>query len=296
MAQVRVPPGGSNTPFGGVGLRRSPPTQAGQSGKSKVIAAGEAAPDTVDDLTATSVQSTSEVSKPVIGQTHVLNANDVASASQVSIPVLRQVHVILANDVQSASSVSVPALGVIRNLLANDVESASAVSRPAVGQIHGLLAEDVASASTVSVPAIAQIHVLAANDVESTSQLNIPVLAEISAQAPVSKLVNSFIWGLPQGRYEDPDKPIKKATQRQKRRAVARTIQDILGIRAPSILDIAEKEAIAQAAQMLLESERLQASIDELEQMVASKLEEIAIEERRKKRNRQAAQILLLAD
>jgi hypothetical protein len=46
---------------------------------------------------------------------------------------------------------------------------------------------------------------------------------------------------------------------------------------------------------MLLESERLQASIDELEAMVASKLEEIALEEKRRRVNRQAALALLLA-
>jgi hypothetical protein len=115
--------------------------------------------------------------------------------------------------------------------------------------------------------------------------------------AALETSIRSFVWGIRRGRYEDPDKPIKvkAATQRQKRKAVAQTVEDILGIRAPSILAITEKEAIAEAAQMLLESERLQANIDELEMMVASKLEEISIEERRRRRNRQAAQILFLA-
>lgn len=181
MAQIRTPPGGTNTPFGGVGLKRGNPTGPGQSGKSRRIEPGEAVPDTIDDLIAVSVQSTSELTKPAITQVHNILANDVQSASGLSIPVLRQVHAILANDVQSASSVSVPALTVVRNLLANDVESASSVSVPMLRQVHALLANDVQSASSVSVPSATHIHVLLAADVESASSLSVPALAENGA-------------------------------------------------------------------------------------------------------------------
>lgn len=136
------------------------------------------AADTVDDLLANDVQSTSEVSAPAVHQKHGLLANDVQSTSEVSAPALHQVHALLANDVEMASQVSAPAVHVVNILAANDVEMASQVSAPAIGQKHVLLADDVQSLSQVSAPAIHQTHGLLANDVQSTAEVSAPAVQQ----------------------------------------------------------------------------------------------------------------------
>lgn len=116
------------------------------------VAAGE------DDLLADDVQSTSNVTSPVIEQEHALLAEDVSSNSEVTAPVVGQEHALTAVSVESTSEVSAPALADVPlpdDLLANDVESASGVDAPVIGQVHALLAEDVSSASGVSAPTVA---------------------------------------------------------------------------------------------------------------------------------------------
>ncbi len=94
--------------------------------------------DTVDDLLANDVQSTSNVTTPAITQVQVLLANDVQSTSNVTAPAVGQKHVLLANDVQSTSNVSAPALveeDGTNDLLANDVQSTSEISLPALTHV-----------------------------------------------------------------------------------------------------------------------------------------------------------------
>ena len=134
---------------------------------------------TVNNLLAEDVQSTSNVTTPVLGQTHVLLADDVQSTSQVTAPVIGQVHALLANDVQSTSEVSVPVMAHIHVLNAADVQSTSEVTSPVVGQVHVLNANDVQSTSQVTVAVIGQTHALLAVSVQSTSSVSTPALAEV---------------------------------------------------------------------------------------------------------------------
>lgn len=110
----------------------------------------------VDNLSATSVESASEVSSPTIGQVHVLSATSVQSTSEVSSPTIGQVHSLSATSVQSTSEVSAPTLVALSEhaLTATSVESASQVSSPTLGQIHVLSGVSVQSLSEVSIPAL----------------------------------------------------------------------------------------------------------------------------------------------
>lgn len=135
--------------------------------------------DTVDDLLADDVQSTSEVSSPSVGQKHILNATDVQSTSEVSSPAVGQVHGLSATSVQSTAEVSSPNIAIVSALLANDIESASEVTSPAIGQIHNFTATSVQSASEVSSPAIGQVQVLSSISIESATEVSAPNLAEV---------------------------------------------------------------------------------------------------------------------
>ena len=128
-------------------------------------------------LLAESVESSSDVSTPAVGQIHAILANDAESASEVSQPAIGQEHGLLAEDVESASELSSPDIGQVHALLADDVESESELSGPAVGQTHGILANDVESSSEVSTPAVGQVHALLADDVESASEVSNPALS-----------------------------------------------------------------------------------------------------------------------
>ena len=134
--------------------------------------------DTVDDLLADDVESTSEVTAPSIGQEHDLLADDVESTSEVTSPAVGQDHQLLADDVESTSEVTAPTLAETHVLDATDVESASEVTAPSIGQEHAILADDVESASELTSPALGQEHALLATSVESTSEVTAPVLSE----------------------------------------------------------------------------------------------------------------------
>lgn len=147
-----------------MGLRRPPGTTAalpgnsrsgfaeagGNAGRSRYIVAPDPGPDTVDDLLPASVQSTSEVTKPAIGQTHNILANDVQSTSEVTKPVIGQKHALLANDTESASEVTKPVATLVRALLANDVESASSLTKPSLVAVAPVSVTDVASPAGVA--------------------------------------------------------------------------------------------------------------------------------------------------
>lgn len=133
-----------------------------------------------DALLADDVESASEVTTPVLGQTHVLNATDAQSLSQVDSPAVGQEHDLLADDVESASELSSPVLAELSgdNLLADDVESTSEVTTPAIGQAHIFDATDAESLSEVTSPAIGQEHDLLADDTESTSEVSTPAVGQ----------------------------------------------------------------------------------------------------------------------
>lgn len=131
-----------------------------------------------DVLTADDVQSTSEVSAPVIGQEHVLNAADTQSTSEVSTPVIAQVQVMLATGAESTSEVTAPVIALITPLLANDAESASNVSTPVVGQIHAILTDDALSLTEVTAPVIGQTHSILVSSVDSGSELSGPIITQ----------------------------------------------------------------------------------------------------------------------
>ncbi|KKL06799.1 hypothetical protein LCGC14_2592420 [marine sediment metagenome] len=137
--------------------------------------------DTEDNLLADDVESASETSTPVIGQTHVITVTSAESASEASSPAVGQEHALLAGDVESASEVSTPAVAEVVHLLADDVESASEVTTPVIGQEHILTATSVESTSETSTPVVGQEHILLATSVESATELSLPVLAEVGA-------------------------------------------------------------------------------------------------------------------
>ncbi len=138
----------------------------------------EAAADTEDNLLADDVESASETSTPVIGQTHVITVVSAESASETSAPVVGQEHTLLSTSVESASEVSTPAVVEVTPLLADDVESASEVTTPVIGQGHTLAATSVESASETGTPAVGQEHVLLADDAESASEVSAPVVGQ----------------------------------------------------------------------------------------------------------------------
>lgn len=147
-----------------MGLRRPPGTTAalpgnsrsgfaeagGSAGRSRYIIAPDPGPDTVDDLLPASVQSTSEVTKPAITQTHNILANDVQSTSEVTKPALGQRHALLANDTESRSELTKPTAVHVRNLLANDVESRSELTKPVLFSITPVSVTEVASPAGVA--------------------------------------------------------------------------------------------------------------------------------------------------
>ncbi len=139
-------------------------------------------------LLADDVQSTSNVTAPVVAQVHVLLADDVESASEVTAPVYG--HALLADDIESASEVTAPVLAGEHTLLADDVESASEVTVPVLAGEHTLLADDVESASEVTAPVLAEAggeNVLLADDVQSTSEVTTP--SEIVARSGVDTFI-----------------------------------------------------------------------------------------------------------
>lgn len=134
-------------------------------------------------LTATSIESSSELSTPVINQVHALTPTSVESASETTSPTLSQTHALTATSVESTSQVSQPTVtdipsGADHNLLPDDVESASEVTAPALGQVHVIAATDVESLSSVDSPSLAQIQVLLATGVECATELSSPALSD----------------------------------------------------------------------------------------------------------------------
>lgn len=160
---------------------------SGTSGWVAWVVRIPSAADSVDDLLANDVQSTSNVTAPAIGQVHAILANDVQSTSNVTAPALAQVHALTAADVESTSEVTAPGLLEVTPLTAEDVESASEVSAPVLAQVHVLLAADVESASEVSAPTLTEgEHILFADDVQSTSEVSAPALTQVHALTATS--------------------------------------------------------------------------------------------------------------
>ena len=164
--------GGDNPSNGQVG---------GDGGDGVVILfVPDAAGGGTDTLTADDLQSASEVSQPVIGQTHGLNAGDIQAQSSVTQPTMGQTHGLAADDLNSASSVSTPAVGQVHAFNATDVDAASEVTSPVIGQTHVITADDVQSAANVTQPNIGQVHGLAADDLQSAATVSTPTLAEVA--------------------------------------------------------------------------------------------------------------------
>lgn len=147
----------------------------------------------VNNLLADDVESSSEVTTPVIAQVHQLIPNNVESTSETSNPAIAQVHSILADDVESNSETTAPALAQVHQLTPNNIESASEVSNPALAQVIPLFADDVESATEVSTPALAQVHQLIPNDAESNSEVTTPVVAQIHQLFSTSVESNSEV-------------------------------------------------------------------------------------------------------
>ena len=108
-------------------------------------------------LLANDLQSTSSVSTPTVGQSHVLLADNLQSASSVSTPSISQTHVLLADNLQSVSTLSMPSMGGTLNaLLANDLQSVSTLSIPVLRQKKQI--NYAASATIGSLSAITFYH------------------------------------------------------------------------------------------------------------------------------------------
>ena len=133
-----------------------------------------------DALLADDVQSTSNVTTPVVGQEHALISTDVQSTSELSPPVLAQVHVLNNTSVQSTSNVTTPVVAQVHVLNNTSVQSTSEVTTPSLAQVHVLNNTSVTSTSEVSNPAIFEPSedALTANNVVSLSSVSTPSLSE----------------------------------------------------------------------------------------------------------------------
>lgn len=127
-------------------------------------------------LTATSIESASELTSPAIGQLRTLLADDIESASEVSTATLTVQHALTATSIESASELTAPDYNQATYLLADDVESTSELSTPTLLEKKTYLADDLESASELTVPALAQKHALLADDIESASEVTTPTL------------------------------------------------------------------------------------------------------------------------
>lgn len=121
-------------------------------------------------------------------------------------------------------------------------------------------------------------------------------------EPPVETPINSIIWGLPQGRYEDPlrprervsEAPAKRATTKQKSKAAKRALEDILQVEQVTVLTDESRRLIAQAAQAELNAQNLRVEMAELEALIARRFEQyMAFEEKRRKRNALMMALLL---
>jgi hypothetical protein len=118
-------------------------------------------------------------------------------------------------------------------------------------------------------------------------------------ETPAPDPLRSFVWGIEQGRYEDPDRVIapkpRPATTKEKRKATLKALEEILGMLPNSPISEEATKAIAAAAQAELEAQNLKTKIADLEAMIAKRVQMfLAYEEKRRKRNA-ALTVLLLA-
>ena len=144
-------------------------------------------------LTATSVETATEVTTPSISQSQILTVSSVQSTSNVTAPAVGQNHQVSAADVSVASSVSVPTITQQHALLATNIESAGEVSAPVASDIapNSLVAVNVESAATVSAPNITQRHALLPTSAESAGEVSAPVVADIAGDALVATSIES---------------------------------------------------------------------------------------------------------
>nr|WP_309504265.1 arabinofuranosidase catalytic domain-containing protein [uncultured Roseovarius sp.] len=156
------------------------------------VATVEANQDTVffgggggsDDLTPSSIEATSEVGSPTLGQTHVLTASGIEATSEVGSPTLGQTHALTPSSIEATSEVGAPTLSTGAVLTPLSIEAASEVGSPAIGQTHALTPASIEAASEVGAPTLSTGAILVPSSIEATSEVGSPTLGQTHALTP----------------------------------------------------------------------------------------------------------------
>lgn len=122
-----------------------------------------------DDLTAVSVQASSQVSIPGISQIHPLIGVDAATVASVGAASLSQAHTLSSGAVAGMTQVSQPEIDQIHSFAPEPVQSSPQVTEPTFEQVHSLAPASVEVSTSVSTPTVGQVHGLIANGVSAAS-------------------------------------------------------------------------------------------------------------------------------
>lgn len=148
-----------------------------------------------DNLTPSSISSTSHVGQPTIGQEHALSPSAVAAQPSAADTTLGQEHALSPSNVVSLSSVGTPTLseGGTDNLTPNNIAAASAVGSPTIGQIHDLSPANINAQPVTGTPVLAEIHNLSITNVSSAAVVGTPTLGQEHVFGPVTIVAQSHL-------------------------------------------------------------------------------------------------------
>jgi hypothetical protein len=161
-------------------------------------------PDATDDLTASEIQSNTEVDSATLTQNHQLavteiqsltevdtplftgisllgNATEIESATEVDNPLFTGISVLpTVTEIQSLTEVDTPTISQVHNLLATEISSLTEVDNPLFTGISLLgNATEIESASEVDTPTVGQNHSLLATEIQSLTEVDAPVIGQI---------------------------------------------------------------------------------------------------------------------
>jgi hypothetical protein len=123
---------------------------------------------TFDDLVSKDIATTPTVTKPVIGQKHVLVDKDIATTPTLTKPTCAEVgggvDDLVSKNIATTPTVTKPVIGQKHVLTDKDIATTPTLSKPTMGAISNLVSKNIATTATVTKPVIAQIHALVSKD------------------------------------------------------------------------------------------------------------------------------------